>query len=305
MAALHYYKAFGLTISSCFDIPAFSTCPKEEADAMVTSGKVPATLSNPVSKGVCFEASPNEFLFHHPNIGNALVKDGNRIIIQKSKKASSQNINNFISTILITALIQQRKILTLHGSAVLYKGKAILFCGHSGHGKSTIAAAFNQKGFPVIADDLSAVIWHNQQAFIIPSFPKIKLWKDILHYFPEFDQQKETFHPEMNKYYINMAGSFSPDPVPISHIFILKRHNKEIFKLSKLQGIKKFEELKKNTFRMRFIEGFQLTETHFKTGTRLAGATPMSLIERPHGNKKAPEESYEKITTYLEQDGQT
>jgi len=305
MAKLHYYKAFGLTISSCFDIPAFSTCPKGETDAIITSGEVPAALTNPVTKGVCFEASPNEFLFHHRNIGNALVKNGNYIIIQKSKKASPQNINNFISTILITALIQQRKILTLHGSAVLYKGKAVLFCGHSGHGKSTIAAAFNQKGFPVIADDLSAVTWHNQQAVVIPSFPKIKLWKDILHFFPEFNEQKESFHPEMNKFYINMADHFSAEPVPISHIFILKRHNKETFNLSKLQGIKKFEELKKNTFRMRFIEGFQLTDAHFKSASRLAGAIPISLIERPHGNKRAPEESYEKITTYLEQDGQT
>ena len=63
-----------------------------------------------------------------------------------------------------------------HGSAVILNGKAVLFCANSGFGKSSIAAFFYTKGYPVLSDDVVNVkVEKNGKIYAFPSVPRIKL----------------------------------------------------------------------------------------------------------------------------------
>ena len=55
------------------------------------------------------------------------------------------------------AILMQRKILPLHGSAIAIDGKAYAIVGDSGAGKSTLASAFLNKGYQLLSDDVIAV----------------------------------------------------------------------------------------------------------------------------------------------------
>ena len=55
------------------------------------------------------------------------------------------------------AILMQRKVFPLHGSAIAINGKAYAFVGDSGAGKSTLASAFLNKGYQLLSDDVIAV----------------------------------------------------------------------------------------------------------------------------------------------------
>ena len=55
------------------------------------------------------------------------------------------------------AILMQRKILPLHGSAIAIDGKAYAIVGDSGAGKSTLASAFLKRGYQLLSDDVITV----------------------------------------------------------------------------------------------------------------------------------------------------
>ena len=75
------------------------------------------------------------------------------------------------------AILMQRKILPLHGSAVDIDGKVYAIVGDSGAGKSTLASALLKHGYQLVSDDVIAVsLTHeNPIPFVTPSYPQQNL----------------------------------------------------------------------------------------------------------------------------------
>ena len=78
------------------------------------------------------------------------------------------------------ALLHQRNILILHGSAIKVNGESVIFVGPSGVGKSTLAAGFTKRGYPFLVDDVCALSVGCNHPLVIPGFPRLKLWADTL-----------------------------------------------------------------------------------------------------------------------------
>jgi hypothetical protein len=57
----------------------------------------------------------------------------------------------------VCTLLAMRGDLVLHASAVAVDGRAVLFCGPTGRGKSTIALALGEAGHPVLGEDGVAI----------------------------------------------------------------------------------------------------------------------------------------------------
>jgi hypothetical protein len=69
-----------------------------------------------------------------------------------------------------------RDVWCLHASAVLVDGRAVLFLGHSGQGKSTLAAFCDGPGgLPRIADDITPCAFFGGRPCARPHFPQLKL----------------------------------------------------------------------------------------------------------------------------------
>ena len=71
-----------------------------------------------------------------------------------------------------------RGVVPLHASAVAVANHAVALVGAPGAGKSTTAAAFAQRGFPVLSDDLAALTERENQFFVQPGYPRVNLWPD-------------------------------------------------------------------------------------------------------------------------------
>jgi hypothetical protein len=62
-----------------------------------------------------------------------------------------------VDEVLMCRLLISEGVLVVHGATVEYEGMALLFTGHSGAGKSTIAAIAESAGARVLSDDRSIV----------------------------------------------------------------------------------------------------------------------------------------------------
>ena len=62
-----------------------------------------------------------------------------------------------VDELLMCRLLVAEGVLVVHGATVAYEGMALLFAGHSGAGKSTMAAIAESAGAKVLSDDRSIV----------------------------------------------------------------------------------------------------------------------------------------------------
>ncbi|NEQ88783.1 MAG: hypothetical protein F6K26_55505, partial [Moorea sp. SIO2I5] len=118
-------------------------------------------------------------------------------------------------------LLQQRGALILHASAVEMDGKAILFLGNSGEGKSTIAAALQAQGYAVVADDIAAVSWEEGKAMLAPGFPQIKVGREVAEVLGYDWESLWQLHPRLEKRSLRLVRDFPQRSLPISRIYLL------------------------------------------------------------------------------------
>jgi hypothetical protein len=76
---------------------------------------------------------------------------------------------------LMLALHLQGAVL-LHASAVVISGKAVVFAGQSGSGKSTTVAMLHRHGYTILSDDVTEIA----DGKALPSVPSVRLWPDVL-----------------------------------------------------------------------------------------------------------------------------
>ena len=80
-----------------------------------------------------------------------------------------------LGPVLTVALHLQGAVL-LHASAAVIAGKAVLFAGGSGSGKSTTAAMLHRLGYAILSDDMTEIAGTRA----LPAVPTLRLWPEAL-----------------------------------------------------------------------------------------------------------------------------
>ncbi len=298
-----YYKyaIYGLNVASEM---RFDNLPHAEGheDVTVRFGEAPKRIEDIVSEGVRYQARPGLFRLEIDNVAVFLIKEGKEIIIKKDKGVSNSEVQLFLLGSAFGALLQQQDKLTLHGGAIVIDHKAIVFSGVSGAGKSTLVNGFYKRGYPVIADDISVInISNNEKPKLYPGIPQIKLWENVLSYYKMPFTSLNKVRQGIRKYYYDVSGGFFKKSVPVSHVFILRVHNKGEYVLKKLQGVEKFTALKNNTYRFHFLKGLGKERIHFEHCTKTASKVSVTEIYRPM-NPMNPDKLVNKILSFIEKD---
>ena len=275
------YTAFGLIIHSQIEIPELIAA-EGEPDIIIRLGKVPVHLENPSSTGVRFEASPNEFLLTLDTVGRYLVFGGKEIVIEPFDGVSLNDIRLFLLSSVFAALLHQREYLVLHGSCIEKDGTAIIFSGASGIGKSTLAAAFYEKGYHIICDDLSVVVFgEDDSPYVVSGIPSLKLWDDALKKLGKNTDSLVMVRETMQKYRVDIADKYWSHPLPLKRIYILGSDLETNIRITELDSFEKMKAINNNTFRKRFLEGQGVKPVHFKQCALLAQKVRVFRVLRP------------------------
>lgn len=216
------YRAFGLNIKCELSIASnYGLRPIDLShyDISIKTSKVPEELNNPIYKTNYISYSSDHVLIKIPQIANYLVTGGKEILIDTAIGARDGDVATFTFGSALGALLFQRNMLALHGSAIRTKMGAIMFTGKKGAGKSTTAAALCNRGYEFMSDDVCAIEFNNGSPLLYPGLSRAKLAEDSYSRVMGHSCDKPMISPIMKKY----AASFdiNEDPSPIYAICIL------------------------------------------------------------------------------------
>jgi hypothetical protein len=279
----HRYDAFGLHITSEIECPRLVDCEDEvlSPDVVIRCGPVPPALEGVQQSGSVYQISPGRFLLEIEGVARYLVSSGCEIVVDRYPGADNRDVCLFLLGSAMGALLHQRGVWPLHGSAVADEFGAVIFLGASGSGKSTLAGALQQRGYRVLSDDICPIsIDLAGSVQVWGAYPRISLWPDSIARLGSDARQLQQTHTQQEKYDFPL-NTFHRGAAPVTAVYALYTADQAGIHLTPLHGFDKVRELTANTYRLHFLTGMQLEPQHFQQAQTLARQARLVRVTRP------------------------
>jgi len=249
-------------------------------DTTIYKSKIDILLQQK-SSSPFLQVNQDDFFLNVKGVACFKVKNGNKIVISPYEGVDDASIRLFLNGSVLGALLHQKGILPLHGCSFRYQDRGIVICGISGVGKSSVTTAFCQNGADFITDDITPLQINETETVIKPIKTQIKLWDDSIKKLQIENTDLKKIRPALEKFYLP-----SPEPVKdkqqLNHLFILKKHNKSKFITEELNGIDKYNALRKQIYRKLYLKGMPETEKkYFRELLQLSRTVKVTRIIRP------------------------
>ncbi|MBM4466884.1 MAG: hypothetical protein FJ014_15260 [Chloroflexi bacterium] len=192
--------------------------------------------------------------------------------------------------------LERQGIPALHASAVVADGRVAAFLSCSTSGKSVLAAALMQGGYPLLTDDILPVE-RSGGAFVgRPGYPQIRLWPDEAQHFLGHYQDLERVHPELSKRRVPVGpdgfGTFCDESQPLACIYLPERRDPaqwgteiEITPVSPRDAV---IELVRHSFTPRVVEAIGLQPQRLDFFAQMVQQVPMRRLAYPSGFEHLP-----------------
>jgi len=170
--------------------------------------------------------------------------------------------------------MRMRGLVPLHASGVAIDGRAVLFAGTPGAGKSTTAAAFASLGVPVLSDDVVPILFGGAEPQAWPGYPRLSLWADAAQAVFGETSPLPAYSATYAKRYLDLEGRqlpFQRTALPIGAVFVLDGHETPMDRLAPRDAV---VALLRHTYGTYLID-MELRAREFDLLTRLAAAVPV------------------------------
>ncbi|MFD1707982.1 aldolase [Siminovitchia sediminis] len=283
----YYYKAFGFKIQSIIPLPELQKIPihsnEEDIDIVVELDELSELWEETAYPNQYFSILGDAVLFHVPDIAIYRIQNGTHISISAFGSSSLDHIRLYLLGTCMGILLMQRRILPLHGSAIMIGGKAYAIVGESGAGKSTLASAFLQKGYQLISDDVIPVQLKTEgMPIVTPAYPQQKLWEESLQ---AFDMEPTNFKPIIDrekKFAVPVQSHFAGDPVELAGIYELIKIKNGTPNIVPTEKLDRLHTIFRHTYRNFLLGRLGLMEWHFQLTTQIIQKTDIYQLRRPH-----------------------
>lgn len=249
-------RAFGLTIAA--DLPLDDLAPAEPRAApdlrIVRRPGVFAPWRNGAPLRFAFGLGETGAVdqLDWRDVGGFRVEDGLTVAYEPGPGVSDDLVTLPLLGTVMAVVLQRRRRMVLHGSAIALGGKAWVFVGDKGAGKSTTAAALVGAGRPLLTDDVVALeIGADGRLLLAPGYPQVKLTASATAGMALADAQVlPTPYAAYTKHRHALTAPFDTRPVELGGVFVLQRGAG--FDLSPLTGAVAVQALMRFAYLARF-----------------------------------------------------
>jgi hypothetical protein len=290
--SLNAYWAYGLCIHAEIVCPELPPHPEPSGNPDVTIRLLSPveTISESLENGY-YEVRPGVFRMAVSDVAQYLVEEGNRISIRPLVGAAPEEVRLYLLGSAMGALLYQRGLFPLHGSAVETHWGAMIFVGAQGAGKSTLAAQFHRSGYRLLSDDVCAVATGPEGLQVLPALAQFRLCADA--YERLGTPQGARF--DVDKFVVPMGEGYSPHPMPLRAIHILADHESDTPAFEVLRGFDRVQRLLENLYRPQYLKG-QTTQSDLM---RMAGMIAQNATMVAVTRRRDPE-AIEGLVRFLE-----
>jgi hypothetical protein len=235
----HTYRISGLAVSAELELPGIApfAVPEGSEDACIRLRSIPESLERPektVTRGPVWELDERRFLLRLPGIGRFLATDGLTLDMDPAPGTDRADALPFLLGTGFGALLMQRGGFVLHAAAVAEDGRAYAFCGNSGIGKSTLAAALCSAGCVFVNDDVCAIgVDATGRPVVWSDGRRLKLFDESIAYLDLTGRRRGTVRAGIGKHYVEPPVPEKPErpekvmtemagPTPLAAVYILR-----------------------------------------------------------------------------------
>jgi hypothetical protein len=249
---LNQYLAYGLCIQAEMECPELASASSETENPDVAICLLPpaANALESMQNGN-YDVQQGVFRLAVPGVALYRVEEGRRIFITPLPDVPTEKLRLFLLGSAMGALLYQRGLFPLHGSAVETRWGAMIFVGVQGAGKSTLAAQFYRKGYRLLSDDVCAVADMPEGLQILPALAHFRLCADAY----ERLGTPPGVRFEVDKYVVPMGEGYCPHPAPLRAIHILLDHDSSTPVFEVLRGFDRVQRILENLYRPHYLKG--------------------------------------------------
>jgi len=241
----YYSLIYGLNIQINETIPGivFSDSTPISVDVQICFGSMPSWLSEDQYSRVIWYVSPEREVGADPRLViwkfnngyyQVLYADGTEFLISDygseiwatwpPQTLSLEDTATYLLGPILGFVLLLRGCSCLHASAIAIGDQAIALLGPAGAGKSTTAAAFAERGYSILAEDVVTLDDREDRFLVHPAYPCIRLWPASVKalYGEHTDLPRLT--PTWEKRYLDLSKDqyeFQNEPLPLAAIYVL------------------------------------------------------------------------------------
>ncbi|KKI91422.1 aldolase [Bacillus sp. SA1-12] len=278
------YNAFGLNVLSDIQLPELplSVDKGNREDILIQQEDLTGLWNEIGENKKYFVVKEDIIMFQLPNKTIFKIQNGTEIYYSPIEDINEDHIRLYLLGTCMGALLMQRKILPLHGSAIEINGKAYAIVGDSGAGKSTLASALINKGYRLISDDVIPVTLNKEMIpMVTPAYPQQKLWLESLNHFGMESNDYRPIFDRETKFAIPVTDHFVSTPLPLAGVFELVKTEGNEVELQSIQNLFRLHTLYKHTYRNFFIAPAGLMDWHFNLTAKICEHIDIFQLCRP------------------------
>ena len=272
-------------ISSGMEFPELLPFGFRYPDVSVSLGEVPAINADAAFDigHISYQVNDHELLFSVQDVASYYVADGNRIIIQPhTDHVEDRVIRLFVLGAAIAGILQQRKQVPLHTSAVVVNDRLTLIAGQSGAGKSTTLAGLKQRQYRIFSDDITVLkeLPDDDRISGVASYPMIKLWEHSLQTL-QLDDRSFPVMPGFEKYGFFFHSAFDTQQYPVERIILLEKGQTDIVRYKQLQGSEAFAGVVQHVYKASLFRQPAMRALCFDVISKMVKCSEVYQVTRP------------------------
>ena len=229
-------------------------------------------------EGLCYKATPGQFLLSVKGVADFFVADGHQVVINPAPRFDENALRLFLYNEVIAALLMQRGCLLLKGCVVERHGRAFAFTGPTPSGKTMLAAELSRQGLRILADGFFCLSG-TETPLAQAGYPWLMLWKKSLDELGISMARLKPVRTGMQRFfYLPLQASFGNEAVRLETIHVLAFHNRAELLIEEVKGAKKLFTLLDHRYHPEWTAPLAIAQTQNQMAERLANSTAVKII---------------------------